>query len=79
MTKNQLSIAELRERIEKCAQPGGMDERTALVWHGYLAAAAEWGLISIPESDDLNELLPRLSYNPAIALLTGRREDAYQK
>lgn len=79
MTTQPLSAAALRARIEKDGRPDTMDPRTALVWHGYLAAATEWGLISISESSALNALLPVLNYNPSIAILTGRREDAYQK
>jgi hypothetical protein len=71
MTINPPTIAELRERIEESAAPEGMDEQTALVWHGYLAALAEGGLISINEHDQLIKMLPVITDLPAVALLTG--------
>jgi hypothetical protein len=72
MTVNPPTIAELRERIEESAAPEGMDEQTALVWHGYLAALAEGGLITIKEHDQLIEMLPVVDDLPAVALLTCR-------
>jgi hypothetical protein len=75
MSANPLSKTVLRSRIESSALPSRMDKRTALVWHGYLGAAIEWGLVSVADHHELTALLPALRDNPVIAILSGPPED----
>lgn len=72
MTINPPTLAELRERIEESAGPGGMDEQTALTWHGYLGALAEAGSISRAQHDQLIKLLPAVANVPDVVHLPGR-------
>jgi hypothetical protein len=67
---------ELEERIRRDLDHfnGNLPERSALVWHGYLAALIEWGLISPGVHGHLTAMLPLLPDNPAVDILLGREE-----
>jgi hypothetical protein len=54
---------------------GKLPERTAIGWHGYLAALIEWGLISISDHSRLSDMLPPVEDNPVKNILLGRAED----
>jgi hypothetical protein len=51
---------------------GNLPERTAISWHGYLAAMIEWQLISVADYRSLLRLIPAIDDDPAIHILTGR-------
>ena len=67
---------ERRVRAENAHYNGAMPERTALAWHGYLAALIEFGLISVVDHDRLTQLLPGVDDNPVVAILLGRGHTA---
>jgi hypothetical protein len=50
---------ELRNRITRHLGWRGTDT-VALLWHGYLSALLEWGLIEVHVSDRLLSLLPKV-------------------
>jgi hypothetical protein len=68
------TLEEMRTRLQEEIQHFGgvMPERVALVWHGYLAALIEWGLITINEHAQLTEMLPKIPDNPVMAVFLGR-------
>ncbi len=51
---------ELRNRIVNQLNWRGATDTVALIWHGYLTALLEWGLIDVDASDRLTMLLPRV-------------------
>jgi hypothetical protein len=53
---------ELRNRIRRQLQWHGSTDTVALIWHGYLAALLEWGVIDIQIYDRLISLLPSIGY-----------------
>ena len=52
--------AELRGRILDSARAYGepLPREMALAWHGYLAAALEWDLVSVAQHGELSGMLP---------------------
>jgi hypothetical protein len=71
----QTRFEELKLRIEKerAHFDGQIPERVALVWHGYLACAVEWSLISAGEHSHLAGMLPTVEDNPVVEILLGKR------
>ena len=61
----------LKTRITADRKGGGLDERSALCWSGYLAGLLEWDLISVEDHRRLSELLPAIDDNPAVRILIG--------
>ncbi|NSX12965.1 hypothetical protein HTY52_02575 [Cupriavidus taiwanensis] len=49
---------ELRDRIIRQLEWRGSSDVVALIWHGYLAALLEWGVIELPVFERLFALLP---------------------
>jgi hypothetical protein len=49
--------------------------KSALVWHGYLAALIEWGFISPYEHGELITLLPLIEDNPVRSIYLGWPEE----
>ena len=74
--ENPSVFEELQLRIEADRRHfgGEMPERVALVWHGYLACAIEWGKISPGEHAKLTAILPAIHDNPVVGLLLGKRD-----
>lgn len=66
--------AELLHRIQADIEhPGGaLPERTAIAGRGYLAAALEWGVITVEQYGALLARVPPVDDDPAIAILRGR-------
>jgi hypothetical protein len=73
---DQPTVEEFEHRIRRDTDHfgGKLPERTVLVWYGYLAALIEWGLISVPEHQQLCKMLPRMEDNPATTILLGRED-----
>lgn len=67
-------FAELRRRLERerAFHDGAMPERTALTWHGYLAACLDQGLLEVHEYLALKALVPDVDDNPVEAIFLGR-------
>ncbi|HEV2734419.1 MAG TPA: hypothetical protein VGV85_06240 [Longimicrobiaceae bacterium] len=59
--ENHERTEELRWRIRDSARRYGdpLPREMALAWHGYLAAALEWGLVSPAQHQALSAMLPR--------------------
>ncbi|HJL43596.1 MAG TPA: hypothetical protein RMG48_19975 [Myxococcales bacterium LLY-WYZ-16_1] len=72
MTETIPQELEKRLRQEAAHHGGAMPERTALVWHGYLAACLERGLIEIEAYRQLVAQLPVIPDNPVEHLFLGR-------
>ncbi len=51
---------ELRNRIFNQLNWRGPTDTVALIWHGYLGALLEWGLIEVQVFDRLSALLPKI-------------------
>lgn len=49
---------ELRNRITRQLGWRGATNTVVLLWHGYLAALLEWGVIEVHVYDSLSKLLP---------------------
>ncbi|RDI09699.1 hypothetical protein DFO48_107223 [Comamonas sp. AG1104] len=49
---------ELRNRITRQLGWRGPTDTVVLLWHGYLAALLEWGVIEVHLYDSLSKLLP---------------------
>lgn len=66
--------AELQRRIERERRfwAGSIPERTALVWHGYLAACLDQGLLQVHEYLELKQLVPEVLDNPVEYIFLGR-------
>lgn len=67
---------QLKERIELDldAFNGEMPDRDAVAWHAYLAALAEWDVISHPSHGRLLNMLPKVKDpNPIEAIILGRK------
>lgn len=66
--------AELLHRIDADIEHfgGALPERTAIAWRGYLAAALEWGVITVEQYGSLLARIPPVDDDPAIAILRGR-------
>lgn len=58
--ENRERTEELRWRIRDSARHcgGPLPREMAPAWHGYLAAALEWGLISPAQHQELSGMLP---------------------
>jgi hypothetical protein len=56
---------EIKHRVVK------LDDVVNAAWRGYLAAALEWGIISVAEHDKLNDLLPTLANDPSVQIFSG--------
>jgi hypothetical protein len=63
MSTERNIFEELKYRIENEIKHRGvkLDDVVNAAWRGYLAAALEWGIISVAEHDKLNDLLPPLA------------------
>ncbi|ATQ76540.1 hypothetical protein CR152_19995 [Massilia violaceinigra] len=61
---------ELRNRIINQLGWRGPTEKVALVWHGYLTALLEWGLIEVQVFDRLSVLLPHVGDKELYELCT---------
>ncbi|MEW5929913.1 MAG: hypothetical protein AB1941_20865 [Gemmatimonadota bacterium] len=68
---------ELRGRIRDSARFHGepLPREMALAWHGYLAAALEWGLISVAQHEELSGMLPPPPGEFIDTLFLGREEE----
>jgi hypothetical protein len=66
-------LEELQGRIQEeiSYYKGALPERVALVWHGYIAALLEWGLISVSDHERLCNLLPSIKDNPVVPIMLG--------
>lgn len=51
---------ELRNRITRQMEWRGSTDTLALIWHGYLGALLEWGVIEVHVFKSLSALLPRV-------------------
>jgi hypothetical protein len=73
MTDNDLS-QELSDRIQADIDhfAGGLPERNAIAWRGYLAAMLEWNQISTADYEGLLSRLPPVEDDPSVAILRGR-------
>lgn len=73
MTDREIA-SELKNRIQSDINhfDGKLPERFAIAWRSYLAALLEWGVLDVQKYDALNEMLPSVSDDPAIAILRGR-------
>jgi hypothetical protein len=49
---------ELRGRINRQLEWRNASQTAALIWHGYLSALLEWGLLDVAAHDRLIALLP---------------------
>jgi len=49
---------ELRNRIIRQIKWRGSTDPVALIWHGYLTALLEWGIVEVDVCDRLTALLP---------------------
>ncbi len=49
---------ELRNRILRQLEWRDSSDTVALIWHGYLAALLEWGVIEVPIFERLSVILP---------------------
>ncbi|MDQ1835601.1 hypothetical protein [Massilia scottii] len=61
---------ELCNRIVNQLAWRGPTEKVALVWHGYLTALLEWGLIEVQVFDRLSVLLPQVGGKELYELCT---------
>ena len=64
------SEEELRSRISNQINWRGKTENIALIWHGYLAALLEWGLLDAQVFDRLSSLLPPVGNKELYELFT---------
>ena len=62
---------ELRDRITAHLKLHNSSDTVALIWAGYIAALAEWGLISPDMYYRLTDLLPKVGKVELIELFTG--------
>jgi len=62
---------ELRNRITRQLEWRDSSDTVALIWHGYLTALLEWGLIEVPIFDRLTDLLPRVGNKELCELSMG--------
>ncbi len=71
------AFEDARESIEEDIDhfEGRLPERSALVWHGYIAALLIYDLISVDEYARLSDLLPKIENNPVITVFLGRPND----
>ncbi|MDF3823306.1 hypothetical protein P3G55_25710 [Leptospira sp. 96542] len=53
---------ELRNRITRQIEWRGSTNEVALIWHGYLAALLEWGVIEEDVFKNISALLPDVGY-----------------
>jgi len=51
---------ELRDRIANQLSWRGATDTVALIWHGYLTALLEWGLLDVDAGSRLTALLPKV-------------------
>lgn len=51
---------ELRNRIMRQLEWRDSSSTAALIWHGYLSALLEWGVLELRVFDQLTALLPRV-------------------
>ncbi len=54
--------SELEKRILNQLRWRGPTDVVALIWHGYLTALMEWGLIDVVTFEQLTELLPKKGF-----------------
>ncbi|MGT2512642.1 hypothetical protein [Cupriavidus basilensis] len=50
----------MRSRIARQMVWRGSTDKVALIWHGYLGALLEWGVIEVHVFKSLSALLPRV-------------------
>ena len=64
---------EIKERIQEEINyfKGKLPNDVSLVWHGYLAALLDRGLIDHYAHSDLVDMLSKIDKNPAYAIFTG--------
>ncbi len=70
----QESISEeVRIRIKKEIDffKGNFPDSVSLVWHGYLAALLDRGMIDHYTHSDLVDMLPKIDKNPSYSIFTG--------
>ena len=60
---------ELRNRITNQLARRGPSNPVALIWHGYLSALLEWGVIEVNVFARLTELLPKVGSKELYELL----------
>lgn len=74
MTVSRDVFSELSYRIQADIDHfgGGMPEKTAITWRGYLAAMLEWNLLPVAQYDALLARIPPVNDDPAVAILMGR-------
>src|SRR5579872_4420204 len=67
------SFEEISNRIRQVAEfhGGKLPLEHALVWEGYIAALAEWQLISIAEHERLLRLLGKTPAEPGLTIFLG--------
>lgn len=57
---------DIKNRIINHLRWRGPTDSVALLWHGYLAALLEWGLLEAYEYDELKKLLPPARYKEMV-------------
>lgn len=77
MSSQRDIYGELKYRIENEIKHRGatLDDIVNAAWRGYLAAALEWGTITVAEHDKLNDLLPPLENDPSIQIFSGYEDE----
>ena len=70
---------ELRNRITRQLQWHEGSDAVASIWHGYLAALSEWGLLEFPSYVRLSDLLPPIVNEELYELSSGEPITADQK
>lgn len=59
---------ELHDRIFRQLSRKGATDTVALIWHGYLTALLEWGLIDLAVFERLNVMLPKVGNKELVEL-----------
>lgn len=62
---------ELRDRICRQLTWHESSDTVALIWHGYISALLEWGVVEVDVFNRLNALLPRVGNEELCELCTG--------
>jgi hypothetical protein len=68
---------ELRSRILRQLDRCGPIDTVVLIWHGYLSALLEWGLLEGSVYRRLSSLLPLVGNKALVSTCKGRGSDKY--
>ncbi|MEO6920964.1 MAG: hypothetical protein ABI171_18450 [Collimonas sp.] len=61
---------ELRNRIARQLEWRDSSDTVALIWHGYLSALFEWGVIELQAFDRLSAMLPQIGSKELMELFS---------